>query len=315
MGKSDSYSKDLMQRDEYFADTVNNTVFKGKIVVRPEELTELDTTELTIVENVVNENIPVQKYRDVLKQAVIRKDGKAIYAIIGIENQTAVHYAMPVKCLLYDAIRYAKQVEKTSTANRKGKTRKASGAEFLSGWTKEDKLLPIITITVYFGSDEWDGPLSIHAMFEDTVDKSILRIVPDYGIHLLDPHKVTDWNSFQSDIGILFQAIAVANENRGIDELFLKQPGMFENVDNRIVKAIDFYTHSKYPVNSKEEETDMSYAAKTSEAHAMIRALVGVGKTLEETIDYLSTVFKNDKDINKEYITEEYNSCLRAKGK
>ena len=59
----------------------------------------------------------------------------------------------------------------------------------------------------------------------------------------------------------------------------------------------------------------MSYAAKTSEAHAMIRALVGVGKTLEETIEFLSSEFKNDKDINKEYITEEYNSCLKAKKK
>ena len=111
MGKADSYSKDLMQRDEYFADTVNNAVFEGKVVVSPEELTELDTAELTIVEDVVNKNVPVQKYRDVLKQTVIRKDDKAIYAIIGIENQTNVHYAMPVKCLLYDAIRYAKQVE------------------------------------------------------------------------------------------------------------------------------------------------------------------------------------------------------------
>ncbi|MBR1441863.1 MAG: Rpn family recombination-promoting nuclease/putative transposase [Lachnospiraceae bacterium] len=315
MGKADSYSKDLMQRDEYFADTVNNTVFEGKVVVRPEELTELDTTELTIVETVVNDSVPVQKYRDVLKQAVIRKDDKAIYAIIGIENQTTVHYAMPVKCLLYDSIRYAKQVEKTAAAHRKKKTRRASGAEFLSGWYKEDKLLPIITITVYFGAEEWDGPKSIHEMFEDTVDESILKIVPNYEIHLLEPRKVVDWDSFQSDIGLLFHAIAVANENRGIDELFLRQPDKFKRVDNRIVNAIDFFTHSKYSVNSEEEETDMSYAAKTSEAHAIIGAFVDIGKTLEETIEYLSKRFKNDKDINKEYITEEYNSCLRAKNK
>ena len=237
MGKSDSYSKDLMQRDEYFADTVNNAVFEGKVVVSPEELTELDTTELTIVEDVVNKNVPVQKYRDVLKQTVIRKDDKAIYAIIGIENQTTVHYAMPVKCLLYDAIRYEKQVEKASAAHRKEKTRRSSGAEFLSGWHKTDKLMPIITITVYFGADEWDGPLSIHEMFEPFIDEGILKIVPNYEIHLLDPHKVTDWNTFQSDIGLLFQAIAVANKNRGINELFLKQPDKYKNVDNRIVKA------------------------------------------------------------------------------
>ena len=86
MGKSDTYSKDLLQDNNYFADAVNNVLFKGSVIINPNELQELDPIELTIIEDIVEESIPIQKYRDVLKQVVIREDKRAIYAIIGIEN-------------------------------------------------------------------------------------------------------------------------------------------------------------------------------------------------------------------------------------
>jgi len=35
----------------------------------------------------------------------------------------------------------------------------ASSDEYLSGFLKNDHLLPIVTIVVYFGAVEWDGSL------------------------------------------------------------------------------------------------------------------------------------------------------------
>lgn len=52
----------------------------------------------------------VQKYRDLLKTATIMEDGEAAYVLLGIENQTEVHYAMPVRNMLYDAMQYNQQV-------------------------------------------------------------------------------------------------------------------------------------------------------------------------------------------------------------
>jgi len=306
MGKSDSFSKDLMQNDEYFADTVNNALFEGREVVCPNELIELDTTELTVVENLVIKNTTIQKYRDVLKQAVIRKDSKAFYAIIGIENQTSIHYAMPVKNLLYDAIRYAKQVEK-KTAEYKNTKERLSKEEFLSGWKKTDKLLPIITITVYFGTEKWDGPKSIHEMFGSDVDRDVLKIIPNYRIHILDPNEINRWESFKSDIGLLFHMIAVSNNRGGISELIAKEPEHFQRVDNKIVKAINFYTKSNFPIEEGKEESDMCYATKTSEANAMIKALAKVGKSLKEIIDFIADEYPNDNDITEEYVIDEYN--------
>lgn len=317
MGKSDTYSKNLLQDNDYFADTVNNVLFKGRVVIYPNELQELDPTELTIVEDIVEESIPIQKYRDVLKQAVIREDKRAIYAIIRIENQTSVHYAMPVKNLLYDAIRYAKQVEKKTAEYKKKDNKdtipKLSNSEFLSGWRKEDKLRPVITITIYFGADEWDGPRSIHEMLEEDIDKDILLLISDYKIYLLEPCSITNWDAFKSDIGLLFHTIAVSNTSCGIKNLVQEESEEFSHVDNKIVNAINFYTKVNIQVNNEKEETDMCYAMKTADVCDKIEVFVDLGKSLKETIAYILSKYSDDKDITESFITEQYNSFLQKK--
>lgn len=59
-------------------------------------------------------------------------------------------------------------------------------------FTKEDKLIPVITIIVYLGTKEWDGPRKLSDMFGD-VDEELLPFIPDYRINLLAPRKITDF--------------------------------------------------------------------------------------------------------------------------
>lgn len=320
MGKSDTYSKDLMQDNDYFADIVNNVLFQGREFVHPNELRELDSTELTIVEELVEESISIQKYRDVLKQISIREDDKTIYVIIGIENQTDIHYAMPVKNLLYDAIRYAKQVDQKTREYKKKETKgilvpKLTSTEFLSGWRKKDKLQPVITITVYYGTKKWDGPRSLHEMLDDSIKEPVLRLIPDYKLHLLEPAGITSWDTYKSDIGLLFQAIAVSDKKEGIMKLVTENAERYSCVDNKIVNAINFYTNADISVNIEREGTTMNvcYAVKTSRANDRIEACVDFGKSLKETLAYVLSIFEDDKDITEEYITTHYNYFLEKK--
>ena len=75
-------------------------------MVDPSLLQELDTTEIAVPFGMSDEDKPndeaVQKYRDVLKSTIIMQDAKASYILLGIENQTDVHYAMPVRNIIYD---------------------------------------------------------------------------------------------------------------------------------------------------------------------------------------------------------------------
>ena len=87
----------------------------------------------------------------------------AIYLLLGIENQSNVNYAMPVKDMVYDALQYAAQVEKTAKAHREAMKKspsgiKISGDEYLTGFYKDDRLIPVITLVVFFSADTWDGP-------------------------------------------------------------------------------------------------------------------------------------------------------------
>lgn len=62
---------------------------------------------------------PVQKYRDILKTAVIMQEAETYYLLLGIENQTDIHYAMPVRNMIYDALQYGRQVTDTAARHRK----------------------------------------------------------------------------------------------------------------------------------------------------------------------------------------------------
>ena len=68
--------------------------------------------------------VPVQKFRDVQKLYAAMTDGKMEYVLYGAEKQAEIHYAMPVKNNLYDALEYAGQVEEAAKSHRKEMKRK-----------------------------------------------------------------------------------------------------------------------------------------------------------------------------------------------
>ena len=120
MGHGDIVTREYMRKNEIFADAFNYMIYGGRQVIEPEELQELDTAELALPfgaedsQSAAQES--VQKYRDILKSAVIKRDEHAAYILLGIENQQKVHYAMPVRNMLYDALQYDKQVKAVSYA-------------------------------------------------------------------------------------------------------------------------------------------------------------------------------------------------------
>lgn len=196
-------TKQYMRENTVFADAFNFLLYDGENVIRPENLKELDTTELVVpfaVDNTDNRQAEaVQKYRDILKMTTVMTDDTAAYVLLGVESQTDVHYAMPVRNIIYDALQYGKQVTEISARNRKkgNQTRK----EFLSGFHKDDKLIPVITLVIHLGADKWDASMSLHEMMAVT-DKNLLKYIQDYRIKLIDPAQidVTEMDKFQTSL-------------------------------------------------------------------------------------------------------------------
>lgn len=194
-------------------------MYGGQQVIRPDQLKELDTAEIVVPYGADGAGEPEQKYRDVMKSLTAMQDENTAYLLLGIENQSDVHYAMPVKNLVYDAIHYAKQVQEAANSHRKAKDYKEHDkGEFLSGFYKEDKLIPVITLVIFFSPDGWNGPTSLHEMMNVT-DERILSLVPDYQIHLIAPAGLTDeeLKKFHSSLREVLGFIKYANDMETMD--------------------------------------------------------------------------------------------------
>ena len=167
LGKIDVITKEYMKDPVIFADVFNKFLYHGKQVIRPESLIEMDSAEVVVPYGEGKAGVPEQKYRDALK--LMMTDGNIAYCILGCEDQSRVHYAMPVKNMLYDSMQYARQVTKAAKSHRQEKEHKPSSGEFLGGFHKTDRLIPVVTLVIYWGPDRWDGPLSLKEMYAAAV--------------------------------------------------------------------------------------------------------------------------------------------------
>ena len=252
MGKKDTITKNYMKENRVFADAFNYLLYNGQQMIQPEKLREIDTTEMAILQGgdqKHQDSETVQKYRDILKKTVVKEDG--------VENQTDIHYAMPVRNMIYDALQYGKQVSDIAAENRKtGKKR--SGGEYLSGFYKEDKLTPVITLVIHFGTELWDGPESLHEMLRVN-DKKILNYIPDYRIHLIDPARLTkeQLELFQTSLREVLGCIKYAKDKERLKEYITENTRMYmENAAAQVIKVI---TNTPITI-SEEEEIDMCQA-------------------------------------------------------
>ncbi len=262
MGKAAIVTKQLMQKNEFFADVVNFWIYGGEQKIQPEDLKAMDSVEVTVPVGKEQKNLPIERIRDTLKMLTAMSDGQVIYAIIGIENQTRVHYAMPVRNMVYDALSYAAQVSKKTSEHRKEKKDERIGSEeYLSGFYKNDRLLPVITLTVYFGEEEWNAPTSLYEML-DVHDKEVLTWVSDYRIPLIDPHQLTDeeLNLFQSELREVLLYIKYSGDSAKIRQLLQENP-RYSEMDYAAVQVINECTHTRMKLgNRKEEKVNMCKA-------------------------------------------------------
>ena len=198
------------------------------------------------------------------------------YVLLGIENQTDVHYAMPVRNAIYDALQYGRQVADIAAEHRRNKkdfTGKSNG-EYLSGFLKEDHIRPVITLVIHFGAEEWDGPLSLHEMMS-TRDMELLSFVENYRIHLIDPAKLTEeqLNKFSTSMR---EVIGYIKYSKNKDKLleFLRTDA-HRSIEMNAARVIKTITNTPIEVSEEEGEIEMCKAIEDliAESEARGRAV------------------------------------------
>ncbi|MCD7777416.1 MAG: Rpn family recombination-promoting nuclease/putative transposase [Clostridiales bacterium] len=181
--------------------------------------------------------------------------------LLGIENQANSHYAMPVKNMLYDAMEYAAQVQEADRAHRKAQNY-GSKAEFLSGFHKEDRLLPVVTLVIYWGAGEWKGPKCIHDMLS-VKDETVLKFVGNYNINLIVPDKMTyeEADKFSSDLGKALMYIKNMRNPQELEKMIVSDK--YKSLDIETGILLNEIMNLKYTIpKDREEVFDMCYAVE-----------------------------------------------------
>ena len=257
MGTKDSKAKEYLSDNMRFSEICNYVLFDGEKVIKPEDLKECDTTEVLSVFGIDRKQIVKQKWRDLLKSVSVKHTGEMYVILIGAEAQTDIHYAMPVKTMIYDALNYGEQVNEAKKSHRKNKDYRSSD-EFLSGFTLDDKLTPVITITLYLGTTQWDGPRSLAEMMPQ-MDERILPFINDYRINLLNPLEITDFSKFETGLRPLFELLKNASDEEKLNDLITNDE-TFTRVDVETVAAINLFVGTDIKYDEKEEVVNMCKA-------------------------------------------------------
>ena len=260
MGKIDTLTRDYMQDAEVFADAFNYLIYDGDSVISPDQLHELDTAGIVNFFGENNENAQAQVYRDVLKSVTAMEDGEFAYLILGVENQAGIHYAMPVRCMVYDGLQYYSQIKTASKINRNNKGIMLSKDEYVSGFANSDRILPVITLVVYFGNKPWDGPKSLHEMM-DLDDPVLLDFVADYRINLIEATTMNDEDiaKFKTDLKDVFYFIKYSGDKERLREL-VETNEDFRHMKRSTAEMIKAVTNSDIKLPEREECVDMCLA-------------------------------------------------------
>ncbi len=284
-----------------FADMFNKFLYHGKQVINPDNLIEMDSTEIVVPYGEGKAGVPAQKYRDVLK--LMMTDGNIAYCILGCEDQGAIHYAMPVKNMLYDAMQFARQVTKAAKSHRQEKEHKPSSDEFLSGFYKTDRLIPVVTLVIYWGPDRWDGPLSLKEMYA-AADDAVMQYVPDYKINLIAPEQMTDdeIKEFKTSLKEVMLYIKYSKDKNKLQKV-TQADESFQNLDRQAAEVINVTTNSKLKYPEGKEKIDMCLALeemrmdskregiREGEIKGAVETYQEVGISLQETSRRVSVKF------------------------
>ena len=274
MGKKDTVTKDYMSDNATFADAFNFLIYGGRQVIKPEQLKELDTTAIALPYGEGERPVPIQKYRDLLKAMT---DGNIAYVLLGIENQSEIHYAMPPKNMLYDAAEYVAQVEDTAKSHKGGK-KSETGAEYLSGFYRTDKLLPVITLTVYFDAEKWNAPKSLYEMFGN-IEPEILKFVDNYHIHLISPADIADedFSKFHTELSLALKYIKYSKDKKRLRRI-MQEDTAFKTVSRRTADMVNIVTNSNLHYADGEERVNMCEAIEGIRNDAVLETLIGLVK-------------------------------------
>ena len=293
--------KDFWRDNTHFADLVNATVFSGEEVIQPDMLIEADTD--------FSGFISFPEYDETLKRShdIVKKCSLGMeFIILAVEDQNRVHYAMPLRTMIYDAMGYLKEYQGLTRLRKQQRSQKVGNKsstetrdEFLSGIRKSDRLHAQISIVLYCGDHPWDGPFSLRDMMEE-LPPSASAAFCNYEMNLIQILDSGNYIFHNKDVQTLFEGSAALM--RG-DFDFIYQ-NFRQGISSELATIIALITGSELlrQQTEKEATVDMCKALEDFEKNAAEKG------AWEKIVSIVSIKLKKGK--SPEQIADELEESL-----
>ncbi|MBE5946845.1 MAG: hypothetical protein E7259_07895 [Lachnospiraceae bacterium] len=268
MGKKNDAIVPFFKDKFRFSDLFNGAFFNGEQIIKPKDLELVPSDTGALLKDKSKKQLKINRFRDI----TMKWQQKVTLAILACEIQENVHYAMPVRNMIYDGLCYAEQIENSWNTLSNDEKKDVDSAEFLSHFRKDDSINPVITLVFYYG-DNWDGNVDIHSMFKDYdsslshgIGKLLLeKYVPNYRINLINPTKLEDLSVFKSDLHLIFSMLKYKNDKDKLFRFTKDNSDYFESVSSQTAYAITTLLDSQKLLNEfldkdEKEEKNMCKA-------------------------------------------------------
>ena len=245
-----------------YADLFNGILFGGEEIVAAQKLKGEDT-KLVLSSDKKKKG----RYRDVIR----KYEGDVSYAVLGVENQEAVDYAMPFRIMEYEAGEYARQVAEIKKTHER--MADVSGDEYLCKFKRSDKISPCVTLVLYWG-ENWDGSKTLKEMMNmENMPEALQAYVNDYPIHLVNVREFEDTDVFKTDLKLVFDFMKQSNDRQGMRELLL---------GNEEYKKVSRDAYEVMRVHTKLDELDKFMEDNTDEEEEVVNMCQAIREIIEE---------------------------------
>ena len=229
MGKIDSVLNHFLRDNQVFSDILNLSIYQGRKVILPEGLEDGESVQY--VENHLG-NLR-ERRNDVCK----RYRNGCSYRIFCLENESKVSYIMPVRGMEYEAGRYREQIRKISRRHKKGDYQ--NWGELSSGFARDDKLFPVITLVLYWQREPWDGAKNLIDMLWMTEEEqAILRpYLQNYKLNLVNMYDLENLESCESQLKHVLKLLKMDQDREAIYREVVQNPE-YENLHEETGRVI-----------------------------------------------------------------------------
>lgn len=248
MGKKNVVWNDYISQNERFADFFNAVVFQGEELVTPDALTATES-------KLWRRNREEGRYREYMRDNVKLWEYEGMKYILGLEPEDSPHFALPVKYMNYESLQHDRQYREIMKKHRRKND--LCKKEYISGFSKSDCLMPVITIGIYLGKERWFGHTVLGRMMDTQraplqIKERLLPLKNDFHVNLFDIHTMVTSDIFKTDLREVFGFLKRQEDKEALRR-YVEQNERFRHLPEDAYDVLSIYSRSRELEIYKEE--------------------------------------------------------------